>query len=116
MSTQPIVTGHEVLRYWRLVSIEGGPCTGTVWISIPHKGEQTVKAVDMILWADEKHSWGRLIKGMTAFIRNGVVEISKHMIEEKVRDDVLDQIDAVKVAILAAAAAVTWPDEEASHE
>jgi len=116
MSTEPIVTGHDMSRYWRLVSVEGGPITGTVWVSIPRKGEQTVKAVDMTLWADEKHSWGRLIKDMTAFIRNGVVEISKHMIEERVREDVLDQIDAVKVAILAAAAAVTWPADEASHE
>lgn len=110
MSNEPIVTGHDMSRYWRLVSIENGPVTGTVWVTKPDRGEQHVKPVDLIIW-DEGHHSGMTITDLTAWIRDGVVEIPEHMIRGNARLEVLDRIEAVKVAVLAAASAVTWPAE-----
>ena len=101
--------GHDMSRYWRLVSVENGRVTGTFWIDAPGKrGRQTVNAVDVTVWADDARTWGRVVKDMTAFIEGGEVSISPHMIAEQVRDDVLSQIDAMKAAVLAAVNAVEW--------
>lgn len=107
------VTGHDMSRFWRLVSVKNGLVTGTFWVSRPNdkRDEQIVKAVDVLVWHEKEHYSGRVINDMTAFIRGGEVDLPPHMIREQVRDDVLAKIDEVKVAILAAAAAVTWTDE-----
>ena len=106
--------GHDMSRYWRLVSVENGRVTGTFWVDAPDKrGRRSVKAVDVTVWADDARTWGRAVTDLTAFLDgDGEVDIPPHMIREQVRDDVLAQIDAMKAACLAAVNAVEWEDED----
>jgi len=76
--------------------------------------EQRIRPVDLIIW-DERRS-GMMITDLTAYIRDGgVVEIPEYMIRGDARAEVLDQIEAVKVAMLAASNAITWPEDGADH-
>ena len=102
---------HDMSRYWRLVNVSGGRVTGTFWVSAPTlNGSTWVKAVDVTVWDDDQHTWGRWVTDMTAAVHDGVVDLSEHMIDRRVRVDVLAQRAAVEAAILAAAEAVTWPE------
>lgn len=113
--------GHDMSRFWRLVSIENGRVTGTAWVTRPtDKGEQHVKAVDLVVWSDDQHHTGITVSDLTAFVRDGVVDLPRHMIQgpEWVQAEVWDQVDAVKAAMLAASITVVWPakDEGNDHE
>ena len=102
---------HDMSRYWRLVNVSGGRVTGTFWVSAPTRNGSTwVKAVDVTVWDDDQHTWGRWVTDMTAAVQDGVVDLSEYMIDRRVRVDVLAQRAAVEAAILAAAEAVTWPE------
>lgn len=104
--------GHDMSQHWRLVSVDGGPVTGTFWVSKPDHRRQIVKAIDVSVWFDD-HTWGRHFTDMTALIKAGEVDILDRTIDERVRADVLTQLDALKAAVLAAATAVTWPQDGA---
>ena len=112
MSSEP--KGHDMSRYWRLVSVENGRVEGTFRVDAPNKrGRRIVKAIDVIVWADDARTWGRVVTDLTAFInKDGQVDIPPSMIGEQVRDDVLAQIDAMKAACLAAANAVEWESDD----
>ena len=62
-------------RYWRLVSVEGGPVTGTFWVRRPSGRETVVTAVDVTVWADDAHTCGRNIRDMAALIVGDDVDI-----------------------------------------
>lgn len=69
-------TGHDMSRYWRLVSNDGGLITGTWWVTRPDKrGEQHVKPIDVTMW-DENHRSGLTLQmyDFTAFVKGGDVE------------------------------------------
>lgn len=102
------VQAYDMGRFWRLVSVDGGRVTGTFWVSHNADGEpHSVRSVDVTVWADEQHSWGRTLysDSLTAFISGDEIRIPKHMIRERVRDDVLDAMDAMTNAIRLAVAA-----------
>lgn len=109
------VRAHDMSQHWRLVDVEGGRVTGTFWVDSPdRRGRQIVKSIDVIMWHTDEHHSGRLLRthGLTAFVEGGDVEIPRHMIDEGVRDDVLDVLDDMNAAILAAVAAAKFDESE----
>ena len=106
--TQHQPVGHDMSRYWRLVSVEVGPVTGTFWVRRPDRRGAIVTAVDVTVWADDERTWGRNVRSMTAFVEGDNVRLG--YIDPHVRDDVLDRSDDVRAAVLAAARAAEWGD------
>lgn len=103
--------GHDMSKFWRLVSVEGGLVTGTWWVSSPdRRGESWVKSVDVVVWHDELHRSGVVMNaGITASVAGGVVDLPRHMIHGQHKYAVWSNLDAVKASILAAVEAVEWP-------
>ena len=110
------VTAHDMGRYWRLVTVDGGLVTGAFWVALPlpaHRNQSVhVKTVDVIVWADERHTSGCCLDSadLTAFVDDGEVRIPEHMISKQIRWDVLDAMDAMKIAIRLAAEAAVRPE------
>ena len=72
------VKGHDMSHHWRLVSVDGGPVTGTFWVQRPRLTAATwVIAVDVTVW-DEDRTWGLvLIPGdLSAMVKDGVVDLA----------------------------------------
>lgn len=93
---------------WRLVHVSG-PVRGTFWVSYGFKGAVRVQAIDVTIWcADAGRS--RVVRELYACVEDGQVDIPEHMIGSEVRDCVLDRLDDMKAAVLAAAEAVTWDE------
>lgn len=69
-------TGHDMSRYWRLVSNDGGLITGTWWVTRPDKrGEQHVKPIDVTMWSEGRHHGLTLNSdNFTAFVKGSDVE------------------------------------------
>lgn len=96
-------TARDMSAQWRLVYVSG-PVYGTFWVSAI-----SVRAVDVTIWyADAEY--GRVVRELCAWVKDGQVDIPKHMIDPMVRDDVLDRLDDMKAAVLAAVEAVTWDE------
>lgn len=114
--TEGQVKAYDMGQYWRLVSVDGGRVTGTFWVSLPASSQREahVTSVDVIVWVDDKHTWGRTLysDSLIAFVKDGEVRIPEHSIREHVRADVLDAMDAMVTAIrLAVAAAEGGPTD-----
>lgn len=107
--------GHDMSRFWRLVSNENGGITGTWWVTRPNsRGDQHVRPVDAVMWDEDRRSGLTLhMDDFTVFINGGVVEPirvrSRHAHVEAEAKDRLDEIAAV---VLVVAAAVEWPADE----
>ena len=94
-------TARDMSAQWRLVYVSG-PVYGTFRVSAEFKGRISVRAVDVTIWyADAEY--GRVVRELCAWVKDGQVDIPKHMIDPMVRDDVLDRLDDMKAAVLAAA-------------
>lgn len=103
-----IVQAYDMGRFWRLVSVDSGRVTGTFWVTHGPDGEVNhVRPVDVAVWADDQHTWGRVLysDSLTAFVNGDEIRIPEHMIREQVRADVLDAMDAMTNAIRLAVAA-----------
>ena len=111
------VKGHDMSHHWRLVSVDGGPVSGTFWVQRPRLTAATwVIAVDVTVW-DEDRTWGLvLIPGdLSAMVKDGVVDLAvlrPRGNEEFVREREAD----IKAAVLAAANAVEWPADAEAGE
>ena len=110
------VKGHDMTRYWRLVSVEG-PVSGTFWVTRPDKkrrGEIHVHAVDVTLW-DEDRNFGRCFttKDVTATV-TGVPDLG--IVRGRWADLTEDDAEHLKAAVLAAANAVEWPTDTEAGE
>ena len=112
------VKAFDMSRYWRLVSVEGGRVNGTFWVQWPKYGMTWVSAVDVAIWDEElRRTWGHaLTRGeLSATVKDGTVDIRvlrPGVNEEFVRECEVD----IKDAILAAVAAVEWPDDAEAGE
>jgi hypothetical protein len=93
----PATTGHDMSRYWRLVSNEGGLITGTWWVSRPNgRGEQHVKPIDVVMWSEGRYSGvtlhsedpGDPAAGVVVVDvrRDGIVEISEAALAQLLTD------------------------------
>lgn len=100
---------HDMSRFWRLFTYQHGRVNGTFVVHAGKEGVHNVKPYEVTVYADEAHSWGRVLysKDLTAFIRDGAVDIPKHMIAEAVRHDVQDAWGDVIAAIEACVTAYT---------
>lgn len=103
--------GHDMSRYWRLVSNEGGLITGTWWVTKPtDKGNQHVKPVDVVMWNEGRHAGVTLhLDDFTAFIKDGEVEpVNVHAHHDHVTREANARADEIAAAVLAVVAAVEW--------
>jgi hypothetical protein len=110
--TQHQPVGFDMSRFWRLVSVEGGPVEGTFWVRRPDRHGVTVTAVDVTVWGDDERTWGRNVRSMAAFIVGDEVDIPEYVIGHRDLSRVLARLDDAKAAVLAAARAVEWGDDE----
>jgi hypothetical protein len=104
------VKAYDMGRFWRLVSVDGGRVTGTFWVTLPdERGRAHVKSVDVVVWADDDHTSGRVLysDSLDVFVEGDEIRVPEHTIRERVRDDVLDAMDdvlnAARLALAAAA-------------
>lgn len=106
-----VTKGHDMSRYWRLVSNEGGLVTGTWWVTRPDaKGKQHVKPVDVTIWDEARHG-GVILKldDFTAFVRDGQVEpISVRSRHDHITAEAKGRLAEIEAAVLAVLAAVEW--------
>lgn len=90
--------------------------TGTFWVlrASGRRDDYHVKPVDVIVWDSPEHHSGRVLypTDLTAFVKDGVVDIPPHMVVKDKHADVLDVMADMEAAILAACAA--FPDGEES--
>jgi hypothetical protein len=104
--------GHDMSRYWRLVSNEGGLITGTWWVTRPdHRGEQHVKPIDVVMWSEGRNS-GLMLhsEDFTAFVKGGEVEpINVRSRHAHVEAEANARLDEIAAAVLAVATAPDWP-------
>jgi peroxiredoxin family protein len=111
---------YDMSKHWRLINVEASPdddvkVSGTFWVSQGLRNDEVqVKAIDVQVWY-ERRQYGRVIREMFARVdADDVVKVPAHMIDDRVRDDVLDNIEAIKAAVLAVAR-VEWRPLAASE-
>lgn len=105
-----ITTGHDMSRYWRLVTNDGGLITGTWWVTRPDKGRQHVKPIDVVMWSEGRHH-GLALKpdDFTAFVADGVVEpISVRARHDHVTHEATSRLAEIEAAVLAVIAGAEW--------
>ena len=110
------VKGHDMSHHWRLVSVDGGPVTGTFWVQRPRRMGTWVIAVDVTLW-DEGRTWGSvLIPGdLSAMVEGGAVDLA--VLRPRSNEEFVREREAeIKAAVLAAVAAVEWPTDTEAGE
>lgn len=110
----PEVKGYDMSRSWRLVATDGGPVTGTWWVTAPDAkrgGQQHVTPVEVTIWDEGRHYGYTLGRNdFTAFIRDGEVEPLQLSTRDHCEAFVRDNMPAVIAAVLAAAAGAEWPE------
>lgn len=108
---------HDMSRFWRIYSYQHGRINGTFVVHGAKDGAHHVKPYDVTVYADESHSWGRVLRSddLTAFYRSGAVNIPAHMIREAIRADVEDAIDEISAAIADCVAAFASNGAEAGR-
>lgn len=94
---------HDMSAYWRLFTYQHGRINGTFVVHAGKDGPHNVNPYDVTVYADEARTWGRVLysKDFTAFVRDGEIEIPKHMIREDIRHDVEDAWGDMLTAIRA---------------
>jgi hypothetical protein len=94
---------HDMSAYWRIFTYQHGRINGTFVVHAGKERVHNVKPYEATVYADETHSWGRVlhVNDLTAFVRDGGVDIPKHMIREEVRYDVEDAWDDLIAAMTA---------------
>ena len=106
--------GHDMSRYWRLVSNDGGLITGTWWVTKPdNNGRQHVKPIDVVMWSEGRHHGLTLHSDdFTAFVKDGEVEpIQAHAHHDHVTREANARADEIADVVLAVVAAVDWPED-----
>lgn len=97
----------DMSEHWRLINAEGQSDTyrvhGVWWVS-----EANIKPVDVTIWS-RRGNYGRVFYSgdLTAFIRDGVVDLPKHMVRSDKLADAEDAWDLL-LAVIGAAAAASW--------
>jgi hypothetical protein len=107
-------TGHDMSRYWRLVSNDGGLITGTWCVTRKNRrGEQHVKPIDVTMWSEGRHSGLRLhSEDFTAFVKDGQVKpLNVRARHSHVESEANARLDEIAAAVLVVAAAPEWPDD-----
>ena len=104
---------HDMSRFWRLFTYQHGRVNGTFVVMAGKDGVHNVKPFEVTIYADEDHSWGRVLysQDLTAFYRDGAVDVPRHMIREAVRFDIEDAWGDVLAAIEACIAAFPEPTD-----
>ncbi|QDZ15794.1 hypothetical protein [Humibacter ginsenosidimutans] len=95
---------YDMSQFQRIIGVENGRVTGLFHVLSTKRGDYHVKPVDVTVWDDNEHHSGRVLysSDLTAFVRDGDVDIPPHMIATEKHADVLDAMGAMEAAILAA--------------
>lgn len=98
---------HDMSQFWRVFTYQHKRISGTFVVHADKDAAHHVKPYDVTIWADDAHSWGRVIKSddFTAFVKAGEIEMPSHMIREAVRYDIEDAMEDLIEAIRACVAA-----------
>lgn len=110
------IKGHDMSRYWRLVSNEGGLITGTWWVTRPdRRGEQHVEPIDVVMWSEGRHHGLSLRSGdFTAFVKDGEVEpIQVRARHAHVETEANARLDEIAAVVRVVASTPEWPEVEA---
>lgn len=105
---------HDMSRYWRIFTYQHGRVNGTFIVYAGKDRIHNVKPLDVTVYVDEQHSWGRILKhdDLIAFLRDGEIDIPEHMIRERVRAEVEDAMPDLLAAIEACIAAFPEPTDQ----
>ena len=102
--------GHDLGKYQRLIFVEGERVRGTFHVLLgfgPGSQRVWVKPFDVTVYADEAHTWGRMLysQDLTASVEDGEVQLKEHTINSDLLDTVRDVWDEMLAAIAAAVTA-----------
>jgi hypothetical protein len=100
-----MIESYDMGRFHRLVGVDGPRVRGTFVVmgtKNPDK-EVWVKAHDVVIW-DEGHNSGICFysNDLTASVKDGVAELSKHMVKSSLLADVEDVWDEMLEVLVAA--------------
>lgn len=80
---------YDMSRFQRVIGTDGR-ISGT-WIALQSRSERDIhiKPSDVTIY-DETHSYGRVLgrDDLLAFVRDGEIDVPKHMISERIRPEV----------------------------
>lgn len=100
----------DMSDYWRLVSAQQGRVRGTWWVSRHHSDGLHVSSVDVTLYADDEHTWGRTCSDqIRATIVDG--EVTHLGVEDDRKAEADGCMDDLRAVIVAAANAPKWEEQ-----
>ena len=104
---------YDYSAHKRVVIVEGERVRGELVVLL---GKRTwVRPLEVTIWDEGRHS-GRVIysNAFSASVEGGECDLPEHMIRSDGRDDVLEVLDEMKSACVAAVAALTSSEDEGS--
>lgn len=109
------IQAYDLGRFQRIVQVDGSRIRGKFQVlsARDDRDEAWVSAIDVTVYADDDRSWGRVFysNDLTGSVKDGVAQLSKHMVASNKLHDVEDVWDEM-LAVLAAAAAAAKFDEQ----
>lgn len=95
------MSAHDMTRFWRIFTVDHGRVRGDFIVYAAKVGVHDVKPLNVTLWADEAHTWGRVVKydDFIAMVRDDGITIPAHMIRADVRLDIEDAMDDLLAAM-----------------
>lgn len=111
---------YDMTRFQRIIGVDGGRVTGLFHVLSTHVGDYHVQPIDVTVWDsdDGDHTSGRVLYSgdLTAFVKDGVVDIPPHLVSSAKHDDVLGAMGAMESAVLAVTKAFAGSGSEPSEE
>ena len=95
------MSAHDMTRFWRIFTVYHGRVRGDFIVYATKTGAHYVKPLDVTLWADGAHTWGRVVKydDFIANVKADGIEIPAHMIRADVRPDIEDAMEDLLAAL-----------------
>lgn len=107
------VKGYDRGSSFRLVLVEGPRVRGTFAVLKPSTGDVWVTAHDVTVYDGEDRTSGRVLysNDLTGSVKDGVAELSEHMVASSKLADVRDVWDEMLRALVVAVESAKWEGE-----